>query len=79
MWAFILLLVPVPAVAYLDPTTGSMVISAIVGLFASLVLAVRTYWYRIKAFIDRKPVQAHSGGDAGDDKDADRNTGDGAA
>jgi hypothetical protein len=41
--------------AYLDPTTGSMLISAIVGLFASLVLAVKTYWYRIKGFFKRKP------------------------
>jgi hypothetical protein len=53
-----LLLLPVPALAYLDPTTGSMLISAIVGLFASLVLAIRTYWYRIKAFFRRKPVES---------------------
>lgn len=39
--------------AYLDPSTGSMVISAIVGLFASLVLAIKTYWYRIKSFFNR--------------------------
>lgn len=51
------LLVPLPALAYLDPTTGSMLISAIVGLFASLVLAIKTYWYRIKAFFKRKPTE----------------------
>ena len=54
----ILLLMPVSALAYLDPTTGSMVISAIVGLFASLVLAIKTYWYRIKAFFKGKPVES---------------------
>ncbi len=53
-----LLLMPVSALAYLDPTTGSMLISAIVGLFASLVLAIRTYWYRIKAFFTRKPAES---------------------
>ena len=53
-----LLLNPVSALAYLDPTTGSMLISAIVGLFASLVLAIKTYWYRIKAFFKRKPVES---------------------
>jgi len=53
-----LLLMPVTAFAYLDPTTGSMVISAIVGLFASLVLAIKTYWYRIKAFLKDKPVKS---------------------
>jgi hypothetical protein len=52
---FSLLLQPVSALAYLDPTTGSMLISAIVGLFASLVLAIKTYWYRIKAFFKGKP------------------------
>jgi len=53
-----LLLMPLPALAYLDPTTGSMLISAIVGLFASLVLAIKTYWYRIKAFFKRKPAES---------------------
>ena len=53
-----LLLIPVSASAYLDPTTGSMLISAIVGLFASLALAIKTYWYRIKAFFKRKPAES---------------------
>ena len=53
-----LLLNPVSALAYLDPTTGSMLISAIVGLFASLALAIKTYWYRIKAFFKRKPAES---------------------
>lgn len=52
------LLMPLPALAYLDPTTGSMLISAIVGLFASLVLAIKTYWYRIKAFFKHKPAES---------------------
>ena len=52
----VLLLMPLPALAYLDPTTGSMLISAIVGIIASLVLAIKTYWYRIKAFFKRKPA-----------------------
>ena len=57
LWtAVFFLLMPVSAFAYLDPTTGSMVISAIVGLFASLVLAIKTYWYRIKSFFKRKPA-----------------------
>ena len=57
-----LMSMPVSALAYLDPTTGSMLISAIVGLFASLVLAIKTYWYRIKGFFSRKPA----GSDADD-------------
>ena len=53
-----LLLMPLSALAYLDPTTASMLISAIVGLFASLALAIKTYWYRIKAFFKRKPSES---------------------
>jgi len=56
----LLLMVPVSAFAYLDPTTGSMLISAIVGLFASLALAIKTYWYRIKSFFKGKPVETES-------------------
>lgn len=52
-----MLLMPISALAYLDPTTGSMLISAIVGLFASLALAIKTYWYRIKTFFKRKPAE----------------------
>jgi hypothetical protein len=51
--AVILLTSPPTAFAYLDPSTGSMVVSAIVGIFASIALAVKTYWYRIKALLSR--------------------------
>lgn len=52
----VFVLVSPSAHAYLDPSTGSMIITAIVGLFASIVLAVKTYWYKLKAFFrgDRK-------------------------
>ena len=39
-----LLLVSPGAFAYLDPSTGSMVVSAIVGIIASIALALKTYW-----------------------------------
>lgn len=64
------LLVPVSALAYLDPTTGSMVISAIVGLFASLILAIKTYWYRIKALFKPRSVKTGPGIDTDNDLDA---------
>ncbi len=51
--AALLLVSPIPAFAYLDPSTGSMVVSAIVGIFASIALAVKTYWYRIRGFFKR--------------------------
>ena len=60
MVLLVLALLPAPALAYLDPSTGSMLISAIVGLFASLVLAIKTYWYRLKSFFKRKPTETDS-------------------
>jgi len=67
-----LLMVAPEARAYLDPSTGSMVVSAIVGIFATLSLGVKTYWYRLKALFRRRPGarrQAPSGStDAGSDQ-----------
>jgi hypothetical protein len=60
----IMMMMPVSAMAYLDPTTGSMLISALVGLFASLVLAIKTYWYRIKAFFNRRFVKSDADNEA---------------
>lgn len=41
--------------AYLDPGTGSMLISAIVGIIATIGLALKTWWYKIKGLFRRKP------------------------
>ena len=51
------------AFAYLDPSTGSMVVSAIVGILASIALALKTYWYKIKAFFKRGSKQDSPSGD----------------
>lgn len=54
VFALILLSLLSPSVfAYLDPSTGSMVVSVLVGVFASIGLALRTYWYKIKGFLRR--------------------------
>jgi hypothetical protein len=34
-----------------------MVVSAIVGIFASIALALKTYWYKIKGFFKRDAKQ----------------------
>ena len=55
VFSLILLLLLSPSVfAYLDPSTGSMILSVLVGVFASIALAVKTYWYRIKGFFKPK-------------------------
>jgi multisubunit Na+/H+ antiporter MnhC subunit len=40
--------------AYLDPSTGSMILSAIVGMFATAALALKTYWYKLKNLFRRQ-------------------------
>lgn len=52
-----LLMLAPPAWAYLDPSTGSMILSAIVGLFATLALALKTYWYKLKSLFRRDTQQ----------------------
>ena len=44
------------AQAYLDPSTGSMLLSALIGIFATLSLVVKTYWYKLKSLF-RKTTQ----------------------
>jgi hypothetical protein len=58
-----------PAHAYLDPSTGSMILSAIIGIFATVSLALKTYWYRLKSLFRRSPPGA--AGPAGHDAGAD--------
>jgi hypothetical protein len=53
---FTLLALAPPAQAYLDPSTGSLILSAIVGLLATIGLAVKTWWYRIKSLFRRHPA-----------------------
>ena len=40
--------------AYLDPSTGGMLISAIVGMFATLGLVIKSYWYKLKSHFIKK-------------------------
>jgi NADH:ubiquinone oxidoreductase subunit K len=36
-----------PAYAYLDPGTGSMLVSAVIGVAAAVGLALKMFWYRV--------------------------------
>jgi hypothetical protein len=43
-----------PAEAYLDPGTGSMLLSAVIGVAAAVGLAVKMSWYRLLGLIRGK-------------------------
>ena len=52
-----------PAVAYIDPGSGSAIMSAIIGFFVAVAMAVKTYWYKIKGLF-RKKEKTDPPGDA---------------
>jgi hypothetical protein len=57
-----------PAFAYLDPSTGGMILSAILGLIATLGLMVKTYWYKLKnMFSGSKTAQTSASPRTADD------------
>jgi hypothetical protein len=38
-----------PTVAYLDPATGTLIVSAIIGGFAAIGMFIKKFWYQIKS------------------------------
>ncbi len=42
-----------PAFAYIDPASGSAIMSLIIGFFVTLGLVLKTYWYKFKALFSR--------------------------
>ena len=40
-----------PAFAYLDPGTGSMLLQVILGGVAAVAVAVKLFWYKIRAVV----------------------------
>lgn len=49
-----LVTLPSPAYAYLDPGTGSLILQAAIGTVAGVLVALRIYWQKIKAFFSTK-------------------------
>jgi hypothetical protein len=45
-----LLAAAAPAHAYLDPTTGSILLQGLLAGLAGVVVVLRLYWARVKAF-----------------------------
>jgi hypothetical protein len=51
---FLLLLISPSAFAYLDPGSGSVIMTAILSALAAASLAIKTYWYKLKRLISGK-------------------------
>lgn len=52
--SLLLLLSASPALAYLDPGSGSGLLGIIIGFFVAIGLTVKTYWYKLKGLFSRK-------------------------
>lgn len=53
-WAFLATFDPLqPALAYLDPGTGSMVLQLLLGGIGGIIVIVKMYWERILMFFHR--------------------------
>jgi len=47
-----------PAMAYIDPGSGSAIMSAVIGFVVAISIAIKTYWYKLKSiFSSKKDVQ----------------------
>lgn len=47
-------LIPHTAHAYIDPGSGSAIMSAIIGFFVVIGLTIKTFWYKIKSIFTGK-------------------------
>ena len=50
------LLMPTPALAYLDPGTGSFLIQGVIAVVVGAGFAIKMFWHRIKALFTGKPM-----------------------
>ena len=46
----LLVLFSMPAMAYIDPGSGSAILSAIAGFLVAITMVFKAYWYKIKSF-----------------------------
>jgi uncharacterized membrane protein len=53
-----------PALAYLDPGTGSLMIQMAIGAVAAAGAAVSVYWHRLRSFFSRHSPRTVGRGDA---------------
>ena len=53
-----ILLIPIPAFAYLDPGSGSMILQLLLGGVAGAVMVVKLYWHSfLKIFKNKKSAE----------------------
>lgn len=53
LFIYLLLIFPSVSFAYIDPGSGSAIMSAIIGFFVAIGLAIKTYWYKLKSIFSK--------------------------
>ena len=53
----LLIIYPGEAYAYVDPGSGSVIVTTILGLFAAVGYTIRKYYYRIRRFFRKSRRQ----------------------
>ena len=48
-----------PAFAYIDPGSGSAIMSVIIGFFVAIGVLIKTFWYKIKSFFGLSKKKKH--------------------
>ena len=43
-----------PAYAYIDPGSGSAIMSAIIAIFVALGILIKAYWYKLRSLLGFK-------------------------
>ena len=51
-----------PVFAYLDPGSGSAILSAIIGAFVAAGIAIKSYWYKLKKLFNFKRKKEEADG-----------------
>jgi hypothetical protein len=50
----LIIFIPTPAFAYIDPGTGSIIISFLVGIISAAFFYIKGFWLKIKNFFIKK-------------------------
>ena len=55
-YIFLLLIIfcSTPVYAYIDPSSGSAIVAAIVGFFAAIIWNIKKIWYKLKRLFFKK-------------------------
>ncbi len=67
---FVLSLFPLPAAAYLDPGTGSIILQGAIAGIAVAWFTIKMYWYKLASLFGKKTPESLLEDDTENDTDA---------